>query len=96
MTAPVPLASGGYVPGRPVASGDHPANDRVPAMLSPGEIVLPRTVAQAEDAPERAADFVEAVTRSRKPKREPAGYGEVLKTMRELDAKLAALGARAG
>lgn len=46
------MAKGGTVP------GDHPANDIVPAMLSPGEIVLPRSVAKAPDAPERAAEFV--------------------------------------
>lgn len=37
---------------------DDTANDTVPAMLSPHEIVLPRSVAQAPDAPQKAAEFV--------------------------------------
>lgn len=45
---------------------DSPQRDTVPAMLSPGEIVLPRSVAMAEDSPERAKAFVEAIRRSRK------------------------------
>lgn len=54
-------ASGGEIPGRARRPGDHPDNDTVPAMLSPGEVVLPRSVAQAPDAPERARDFVAAL-----------------------------------
>lgn len=37
---------GGYVPGRAEVNGDHPSNDKVKALLSPGEIVIPRTVVQ--------------------------------------------------
>lgn len=37
---------GGQVPGEAKHPGDHPANDTVHAMLSPGEIVLPRTIAK--------------------------------------------------
>jgi hypothetical protein len=54
---------GGEVPGRAAVKGDSPRNDTVPAVLSPGEVVLPRTVAQAPDAPDRAAGFVEAIKR---------------------------------
>lgn len=39
--------SGGHVPGQANVSGDHPANDTVKAMLSPGEIVIPRTLAKS-------------------------------------------------
>ncbi|HVP49648.1 MAG TPA: hypothetical protein VMT56_00350 [Candidatus Bathyarchaeia archaeon] len=60
-----PFASQGMeVGGRADVAGDSPENDKVKAMLSPGEIVLPRTVAQAEDAPERAAAFVEALKKN--------------------------------
>ncbi|MDE2104855.1 MAG: hypothetical protein KGL39_46895, partial [Patescibacteria group bacterium] len=38
--------SGGPVPGIPQVQGNSPKNDTVPAMLSPGEVVLPRTVVQ--------------------------------------------------
>lgn len=39
--------NGGHVPGQAKMPGDHPANDTVHAMLSPGEIVIPRTVAKS-------------------------------------------------
>lgn len=55
------MAMGGMVP------GDSPQNDVVPAMLSPGEIVLPRSVAQDPDAAEKAKKFVEAIQASHKP-----------------------------
>ena len=46
--------SGGKVPGKAPLMGDHPKNDIVKARLSPGEIVLPRSIAMklkgAEDA----------------------------------------------
>jgi hypothetical protein len=54
-------AHGGPIPGRAAAPGDNPRNDTVPAMLSPGEIVIPRSVAQSEDAPDRAKAFVDAI-----------------------------------
>lgn len=58
----IPYAHGGLIP------GDHPANDVVPAMLSPGEIVLPRSVTMAPDAAERAMAFVEAIKNSKRKK----------------------------
>lgn len=38
--------SGGRINGKAPHSGDHPKNDIVPAMLSPGEIVIPRSAAK--------------------------------------------------
>jgi hypothetical protein len=49
---------GGPVPGIATVSGDSDKNDTVQAMLSPGEIVLPRSVTMAKNAPEAAAKFV--------------------------------------
>lgn len=69
---PPQMASGGLVP------GDSPKNDIVPAKLSPGEIVIPRSIAMAEDAPDRAAAFVRAIRR----RKEPTGYGQVLAARR--------------
>jgi hypothetical protein len=40
---------------------DNEKNDTVPAMLSPGEIVLPRSIVSAPNAPTAAARFVEAL-----------------------------------
>lgn len=56
------MALGGMVPGYAFGGAtDSESNDTVPAMLSPGEVVLPRSVALAEDAPRKAADFIRAV-----------------------------------
>lgn len=59
--APVGFDNGGVVPGTAKVAGDSLKNDKVPALLSPKEIVLPRSVTLAEDAPARAAEFVAAV-----------------------------------
>lgn len=50
--------SGAIVLGAPSVMGDHEANDTVLARLSPGEVVVPRSVVLSPDAPERAAAFV--------------------------------------
>lgn len=68
---PIFMADGG-VPGRAPVTGDSPTNDVVPAALSPGEIVIPRSSA---GSPEAAASFVEALQR-----RKGGGYGDVVKT----------------
>ncbi len=52
---------GGTVPGTPKVAGDSTKNDTIPAKLSPHEIVLPRSVAQAPNAPAKAAQFVQGV-----------------------------------
>ncbi len=41
-------------------------NDKVPALLSEGEIVLPRSVTMHPEAPQKAAEFVMAVLNKRK------------------------------
>jgi len=46
------------VMGVPEVPGDSPRNDTVDAKLSPGEVVIPRSVVNAPDAPDRAAEFV--------------------------------------
>lgn len=42
------------------ASGDSLSNDKIPAMLSEGEIVIPRHITMSDRAPEKAAAFVAA------------------------------------
>lgn len=61
-------ADGGNVPGKPAVAGKKNTykNDTVPAMLSPGEIVLPRSVTQSKDPVKAAADFVAEKLRSKK------------------------------
>jgi hypothetical protein len=52
------LSSGGRVPGQAVFGGDDPRNDTIAALLSPNEIVVPRTAAKD---PDKAAAFARAV-----------------------------------
>ena len=59
---------GGKVPGRALVSGDSPTNDRIPAYLSPDEIVLPRSVTLSQDPPEAAKGFVKATNTASKQK----------------------------
>ncbi len=63
---PVGAAHGGVIPGRAPVAGDSPANDLVHALLSPGEAVVPRSIMDADDAPERAAEFVAALLRHKR------------------------------
>lgn len=52
---------GGKVGGKANVPGNSLQNDRVPAMLSPGEIVLPRSVTKSSDPIGNASKFVAAV-----------------------------------
>lgn len=56
LRGPVGAAHGAYVGGKAQIDGDSPLNDTVPAMLSPGEIVIPRSHAKDADS---AKAFVE-------------------------------------
>lgn len=51
-------AAGGKVPGKAKVPGDSPKNDTVKTMLSPGEIVIPRSVVNSKNPEKAAADFV--------------------------------------
>lgn len=51
-------SKGGDVPGKAKVKGDSPKNDTVKTMLSPGEVVIPRSVMQSDDPVKGAADFV--------------------------------------
>lgn len=53
-------AAGGNVPGEPVVEGDDERNDTFHAMLSPGEVVIPRTIVQ--EGPVAAAYFTKKAT----------------------------------
>lgn len=55
------MKSGGHVPGQAQAAGDNYKNDTVHAMLSPGEVVIPRSIMQGKNPKEGAAKFVAAV-----------------------------------
>jgi hypothetical protein len=51
-------AHGMPVPGQAAVPGDSLKNDKIPAMLSPKEIILPRSITLSDDAPKKAAEFV--------------------------------------
>lgn len=73
----VGMKAGGKVPGKAKVAGDSPKNDTVIAKLSPGEVVIPRSL--AED-PERAKKFIEQLKKEKAPK---GGYGKVLEAKRK-------------
>lgn len=63
--------SGGHVKAKndkekAVKSGDSYANDKIPALLSEHEIVIPRHITQGEDPVKGSADFVAKVLAKRK------------------------------
>lgn len=66
-------AVGGSVPGQAEVSGNSEENDKVPALLSPGEIVLPRSVTQSPDPEKKAIEFLRHL------KIKKGGYGAVAK-----------------
>lgn len=82
-------SKGGEIKGRSRFGGDTRSNDTVPALLSPGEIVLPRSVAQSEDAPEKSKKFVEAIKSKKKPT--PRDYMQALARLNELESRLNAM-----
>lgn len=61
------MKAGGKVPGKPVVDGatNSYKNDNVKALLSPGEIVLPRSVTQSKDPVSESAKFVQAIMAKR-------------------------------
>jgi len=56
------------VPGKANVSGDSPKNDTVHAKLSPGEVILPRSVMQSKDPAQAAAAFVQAILEKQRKK----------------------------
>ena len=87
---------GGQVPGRAKVAGNSLKNDTVPAMLSAGEVVLPRTISHD---PEAAAEFVRHINARKKMAaggEAPGGYAKVLASHRDLHNRLSALEARLG
>lgn len=68
------LLRGGTVPGKAKVSGDSIKNDTEPTLLSPGEVVLPRSVTQSPNAAEKAAEFIKHLQSKKK------GYGSVIES----------------
>ncbi len=83
------FAEGGEIPGNADVPGNSLKNDTVPAMVSPGEIILPRSVALSPDAPDKAAEFVQAIMKRQAP--QAGGFGQVLANHRAIHERLANL-----
>jgi len=72
------MAKGGLVSGPELKTGDHPANDVVPAKLSGGEIVIPKSI--VEKGGKAAGAFVDALKQhyEQQEKIKKMSYGDVL------------------
>ena len=90
----VGMSEGGVVPGKAQVPGDSPANDTVPAMVSPGEIVIPRTSAIS---PDRAKQFIDHIMSQKRgdslpeSKITPESYTAVLAAYRRLQNQVSTL-----
>lgn len=69
----MPMMGGGPVPGQAPYAGDTTKNDVVPAMLSPGEVVLPRSVVQGPNMEAKVVEFMRHLKGKSK-----GGYGDVI------------------
>lgn len=81
------LAHGGKVPGKPLVPGNSPVNDTVPAMVSPGEIVVPNS---ASHDPAKAKKFIDQIMEAHASVADEApSYGKLYQMQKELKAKQA-------
>ncbi len=60
LTKMLAASKGMLVPGKAEVEGDSPKNDRVPVLTSPGEVIMPRTVAASDD-PKKVMEFLDKV-----------------------------------
>lgn len=83
-------SEGGEVGGQAKVEGDSRQNDTVPTMLSPGEIVIPRT--KSKD-PDKAKEFIDNLMSKdgKENYSEEPSYHKVLKSHKELQEKVAKL-----
>jgi hypothetical protein len=86
-------SKGGHIPGKAKVEGDSEENDTVPAMLSPGEIVVPRS--HAKD-PEKAKQFIDHLMghKGEKEDEHEVSYGKILEEHRKLQEKIKSLEAK--
>jgi hypothetical protein len=78
-------AHGGRIPGEPEVDGDSYKNDNVPAMLSPDEIVVPRSKAQD---PKKAKTFIDDIFEQEKLDKKPKKKYDKNESILDLIAKL--------
>lgn len=82
-------SKGGLIKGKAKKTGDSEENDTVPALLSPGEIVIPRSIAQSKNADKKSAEFVRQVMKLESSGR--ASKRTAMNRISRLEAELAAL-----
>lgn len=84
-------AHGGVVPGKAPKEGDHPENDIVPARLSPGEFVLPRSLTSDKELMALVHKKMAEHQVKKSGGESSNGFAEVLRAQAELSAKIDAL-----
>ena len=85
---------GAKVPGRATVEGDSPLNDTVTAKVSPGEVIVPRTV--VEKGPNAVAKFAEALSSRETHKKSLTGFDAVVAAQTDLNSKIKQLKSRYG
>ncbi len=68
------LLDGGSVPGKAKVQGDSKDNDTQPTMLSPGEVVIPRSIMNSPQMEKKAIEFLRHLKSKNK------GYGSVVES----------------
>ena len=89
--ATVLAAHGGMVPGQAPKEGDHPDNDIIPAKLSPGEFVLPRSLTADKELMQLVHKKMAEHQVRKAHVTASQGFADVLKAHAELNAKMDAL-----
>lgn len=87
-------AKGGMIPGyAPGGATDDYSNDTVPTMLSPQEIVIPRSITMGKNAPEKAKAFVEKILEEKSSKKMAEGgkVGSNADRIAELERQIACI-----
>jgi hypothetical protein len=85
------LAGGGEVPGKAPKDGDHPDNDIIPARLSPGEFVLPRSLTKDKELMKLVHEKMAAHEAGKKQEATASGFADLLKAQADLNKKIEAL-----
>lgn len=85
-------AHGGFIPGKAKVEGDSPENDTVHALLSPGEVVIPRSVMQSDDPGDKAKEFIEQLKSQPKKKGEAPSFASLVQMHKAMGEQIAALG----
>lgn len=79
IPSPHDFRTGGNVPGKaPIPGKNDPRNDIEPALLSPGEEVLPLSVTKSKDPEKAAVTFMKHLKDMKDNEKGPKGYAKVI------------------